>query len=175
MSGNFPSGFEGFQARMEATIEACGGDDLARMAVERSFRAELERAVRKRESELNQGRKFEYPRPHHGSWLAATAPDFDLAAAEAEASHQFELEADPDIPEGQQFKIVWGGQAIARAARRGGIILAKRSRTCVTLTDAGYALAVSNGIYLRSHHRTFGSEEAAKAFFPRLAEREFKL
>lgn len=175
MSGNFPSGFSGFQARLQATIEACGGDELARMAVEREFRSALEREVRDRETETGADRNFHYPRPHLGAWLAASDEDFDKAGAWAEGQFEFADGVEPQIPDGETFRVVWGERAIARATRKAGIVLAERRRNLVSFTDAGAAMARDNGVRLRSHHRTFGSEEAAIAFLPKLATREFRL
>lgn len=175
MTGNFPLGFAGFQAALEACVEATGGDWLARAAVEEEFQRAVHRQVRRREVERGQERPFEYPRPHRSDWMSATEEDWAIAAKDASASFFFPDDAPPKIPDGQRFAIVWGSRAIARATRQAGLILATRSRASIHFSDAGYRLARDNGITMRSHHRHFRTEDAAIAFFPRLAEKEFKL
>lgn len=159
---NFPTGFDGFQARMEAAIEACGGDHIARMHCEREFAAAIARQVRK-----GRDRPHKCPGPHRGEWLAATAEQFDRAAQDAERRCVL---ADPPPMNGERFKLLWGKETMVRATSRGAVILATRRGLHASLTDTGYALASMNGHTHRSHHRTFRSEEGAAAFFPRLAE-----
>jgi len=76
MTGNYPCGFDGFQARIEAVTEMLGGTLFARMEVEREFVDALQIAVRQR---LGQGHRLEDRR--HTWWTAATSEDFAAAAA----------------------------------------------------------------------------------------------
>lgn len=175
MTGNYPSGFDGFQARMEATIEACGGDWLARASVEEEFQRTLARAVRKREQGTDQERPFDYRRQFKSEWMAATALDFNHAGEEAEQGFFFPDDQLPDVPEGQRFVLRWGKQAIARCTRQAGIILCTRRGQSFHFTDAGGWLSRDNGYPLRSHHRHLRTDAAADSFFERLAQRELKL
>src|SRR5437016_3604338 len=90
MIGNYPRGFDGFQARIEAVTEMLGGTLFARMEVEREFVDALQIALLRR---LGTGQRLEDHRETW--WTAATDEDF-AAAALAEArfrGHASEPEA----------------------------------------------------------------------------------
>lgn len=169
---NYPAGFAGFQARMEAAAEAAGGDALAWMAAEHAFAASIEsimRRDRKDDRDL-----YRYRRPHLGAWLRAREEDWANAAAAAEAQIYFDPEDAPEFDEGQQWRTIHGQATVLRVTRRAGIILATQHGRMVSLTDPGYALAVANGFTFRSHHRHYGSAQAASKAMARLTQTELR-
>jgi hypothetical protein len=80
MTGNYPCGFDGFQARIEAVTEMLGGTLFARMEVEREFVDALQIVLRRR---LGDGERLEERLEDRRDtwWTAATDEDFAAAVA----------------------------------------------------------------------------------------------
>ena len=76
---NFPSGFEGFQCRLEAMVEALGGHNFVRIAVAQDMADGLRHIVDSRLGGYDATRGLTF-----AEYLLATASEFDAAAAAVE-------------------------------------------------------------------------------------------
>lgn len=171
MTGNFPEGFAGFQARLEAAAEAAGGDALAWMAAEHAFASAIEQAMRDRPETRSQ---VYYRRPHRGEWLRAREEDWGKAGDIAERRFYFEEADAPQLDAGERFRTIWGRDSAIRATRKAGILLAHRHGRTITISEPGYALARQNGFIFRSNYRHYGSEEGAASALAKLAQLELR-
>lgn len=169
MSGNFPSGFEGFQAQLEAMAEAAGGDELAWMAAEHIFAQAIEG---RRHSAPADRDRFAYPGPHLGGWVRASPLQWSEATERAVSALQAGA---AKLEPGEKFRLVWTHSRMVRATSQAAIPLVNRRGLHFHILPMGDALARANGFNFRSYYREFRTEAGADAFFPRLAEREFKL
>lgn len=182
MSSNFPTGFFGFRARMDAMAEMLGGDALAKCAVERVFAEDLE-SVAKRSYD-DSDRPFTMHLPHHAGWTRATEADFDRAAEIAEGRFLLgdEFQAAGEVDYGA-YKIVWGLGWIVRIPNpnRGAALLLATSRgsawsesSDITVTEEGLHLAGVNNDGFRTRYRRVQSKAALLRTFESWANKEFR-
>lgn len=188
MTGNHAPGFDGFRSRLEAMVEALGGDEPARQAARYAFAEALEDVQRAdrharradgppRASNGPSYADFIFSDPHRGAWLTATPGEFDRAATGAESGlswHSGEEVGSLSIAPG--VRIAWTRFRVARlfgAEPDVGLPLAARRGASLSMTETGLRVVEFNGWRPRSRHREFGSPAAAEAALARLAAREF--
>jgi hypothetical protein len=90
---NFPEGFLGFQAQIEALTETLGGTDGVRIVIENQFNKSLRDIISIRlygNTYANGGR-------YSGIWTAATNADFAAAFEDASRYYHVRLDRDPEL------------------------------------------------------------------------------
>lgn len=155
MIGNHPSGFEGFQSRMEQMEEQLGGDWLASRTVEQYWADAIDDVLRKkarRHAEVG----LAYRAHHRSGWVRATPEDWDAASAAGEARF-------PPVDPAYVLSVVeYDGQPYALGERTlhrlgrdregPGILLARARASAVLEGEAEVALS-ETGLALIEHRQ----------------------
>lgn len=135
--GNFPSGFHGFVAHIDAVTEAMKGDDKLRECIAKEFSDQLQRV-------MNDLRKPQWPNrlPWNLFWTMATSEEFDKTCSDMERI--------------LRWRTVNG--IVAKGEYRGMEVVQRGDGdNCIYIEGGGYGLRIA--MRFEDEHAKYGREK----------------